>query len=239
MRAQCVGVGAVTLVLLGSFSSVSSGALVSVSDPSGLAAQAEFSLVNATTLQVRLRNTSTGVPQGFSNSDQLLTGVSWDFGLVGSRAGEASITSGTVVIGASSQSVNFSGGALGPGADVSGEWGFGNGGSGLAFTNFISALQAGSTPFGGTNRDGPSNLSGPQGGLVASPAIIPVGGLGAIQNEIVATLTLSQPLNNLDFITANQVRFEFGSDAAFLTVPGPGSAALLALGGLFALRRRR
>ena len=38
--------------------------IVTFSDPSGLSAEAEFSLLNATTLQIRLRNTSTGVPGG-------------------------------------------------------------------------------------------------------------------------------------------------------------------------------
>src|SRR4029453_10378855 len=46
----------------------SAGIVVSFFDGSGLAGEAEFTLVNPTTLQVRLRNTSTGVPGGFSNS---------------------------------------------------------------------------------------------------------------------------------------------------------------------------
>lgn len=215
------------------------GVIVSAGGAGGLAAEAEFTLVNATTLRVRVKNTSTGVPMGFSNSDQILTGVSWDFGAVGANAGEAMITGGLVRTGLMSQSVNFSVANVGANADVSGEWGSGNGGSGLAFTNFISALQAGSTQFAGANLDGPGNLNGPQGGIVASPAIVALGGLGAIQDEVVATLNLSQSLSNLDFLGTNLVRFEFGSDAAFLTTPTPGSAGLVLIGAMFAFRRRR
>ena len=64
-------------------SDVSAGTVIFFSDPSGLSAEAEFTMLNPTTLEVRLRNTSTGVPFGFDEADQLLTGISWDFGEVG------------------------------------------------------------------------------------------------------------------------------------------------------------
>lgn len=215
------------------------GTIVTATDPSGLKAEAEFTLTGPTTLTIRLRNISTGVPMGFSNSDQILTGVSWDFGLAGSNPGEPTITAGSVLIGASSASVNFSTGSFGAGADISREWGYGNSPSGMSFQNFLSALQAGSTQLPGVNRDGPDALNGPQGGLVASPAIVDLGGLGAVQDEIIATLTLSTAISNLDFLNSNLVRFEFGSDAAFLTTPTPGASALLLIGGAIAGRRRR
>ncbi|MFG0329409.1 MAG: XDD4 family exosortase-dependent surface protein [Phycisphaerales bacterium] len=207
--------------------------LIVFNDPSGLAAEAEFTLLNATTLEVRLRNISTGAPVGFDNSDQILTGVSWSF-----SDPTVFITGGSVVIGDDSESVNFDTGYYGPGSDVSGEWGYGNGGTTNMFDHFFSCMQAGTTPFGGPNLDGPSSLNGPQGGLIADPELIPVGGLGAIQDEVVATLTLSGPVANLAFLR-DGVTAEFGSDAAFITIPTPGAAALLVFGGISFLLRRR
>jgi hypothetical protein len=218
--------------------SARAGLIVTFSDPSGLGAVAEFTVVNPTTLQVRLRNTSTAVPAGFSNSDQILTGLSWDFG-----AG-ITITGGTVAAGSLSQSVNFDIANVGPGGDVSGEWGYGNGGGSGALENFFSTNTAQATPFGGANLDGPKNLSGPQGGLVAGPLIIPLGGLGSIQDEVVAMLSLSGALTEAQLLAdllAGGTRIEFGSDAAFLdgAVPGPGAiACLLAAAALRRPRRR-
>src|SRR4030095_11253669 len=96
------------------------------SDSSGLSALAEFTLLNSTTLQVRLRNTSTGAPAGFTSAAQLLTGISWDFGALGANGSDPLITGGSVVIGPTSNSVNFDTGNYGPGADVSGEFRFGH-----------------------------------------------------------------------------------------------------------------
>lgn len=210
------------------------------SDPSGLSAEAEFTLLGPTTLEVRLKNTSTGVPNGFGSSDQILTGVSWDFGHPGFN-GDTMITGGSVVIGPTSQSVNFDTGSYGPGHDVSGEYGYGNMNGTGALTNFVSGNAAQATPFGGPNLDGPANIDGPQGGLVASPVLVPLGGLGAIQDEIIATLTLSDPITEAELINdlfTNQVRVEFGSDAFFITVPEPASLLLLAMGGFAVIRRR-
>ena len=212
------------------------GIIVPLTDPSGLAAEAEFDLLNPTTLQVRLRNTSTGVPGGFDSADQLLTSVSWDFGAPGQNPGDPTITGGTVLIGPASQSVNFDTGSYGPGADVSGEYGYGNAGTTGLFPNFISANTAGATQFPGANLDGPAGLDGPQAGLVADPILVPLGGLGAIQDEIIATLTLSQAVANLDFLS-NGVIVEFGSDAAF--IPEPGALSALAAGLALVVRRRR
>ncbi len=164
------------LSLLAVCQSASAGQIVIVSDPSGLSAEVEFTLLDPTTLVVRVENTLTGVPLGFTSADQLLTSVSWDFSPIG-LSGTA-ITGGSVVIGPTSASSNFSTGSYGAGADVSGEYGYGNsGGTGL-LPNFISGNTSGATPFGGANLDGPANLNGPQAGLVANPAARFVGWAG-------------------------------------------------------------
>ena len=238
IRAAIAGV-AVTAALP---ATAAAGLLYTASDPSGLSAEAEFTLIDPTTLEVRLKNTSSGAPVGFQAADQILTGVSWDFGHPGFN-GDTMITGGSVVTGPTSSSVNFSVQSVGPNEDVSGEYGYGNMNGTGALINFVSGNSAQATPFGGPNLDGPANIDGPQGGLVADPPIVPLGGLGAISNEIIATLTLSDPitLSELeDDLANNGVRFEFGSDAAFLPgVPTPGVGATLALGlGAFARRRR-
>ncbi len=212
------------------------------SDSSGLGAEAEFTLLDeGMTLEIRLRNTSTGLPDGFDSADQILTGLSWDFGAPGSN-GEAEMTGGTVWTGPNSMSINFDILDVGPDEDVSGEWGFGNVAGTGALTNFITANQALASPFGGQNLDGPENLNGPQGGLVGDPLLFDLGGLGAIQDEVIATLTLSEALADLGFLDDNPVRAEFGSDAFFITVPEPASLGLMMAGALVAIsggRRRR
>ncbi len=211
--------------------------LYTYNDPSGLGAEAEFSFVNPTTLQVRLKNTSTGVPGGFDSADQLLTSVSWTF------KGGITITGGTVFTGSSSASLNFSILNVGSNADVSGEWGFGNGGTTGLGLNYLSTNVAGTTPFGGANLDATVNIDGPQAGLVADPALVPLGGLGAIQDEVVATLTLSGAYSEVLLaadLLANGSNVEFGSDAAFVPgVPGPGALAVIGVAGILAGRRRR
>jgi hypothetical protein len=209
-----------------------------LTDSSGLAAEVEFTLVSPTTLEVRARNISTGVPAGFEAADQILTGISWDFGELGFGSGDPEITGGTVVIGPASTSVDFDTGSYGPGFDVSGEWGFSNTDGSGGLTNFISANAAHATPFGGSNLDGPVNIDGPQGGMVADPALVPLGGLGAIQDEVVATLTIDEPLDDLEFLHANSVRVEFGSDAAFIDVPEPRALALFLVALLLGVRRQ-
>lgn len=201
----------------GFVSAASAQTTITFVDPSGLEAEAEFSLAGGgTQLQIRLRNVSTGVPMGFLSADQLLTSVGFDLGAPGANPGDPAIVGGSVATGPTSQSLNFDVMNVGASADVSGEWGFGNGGTTNLPPNFVSAMTAGATPFGGANLDGPVDLNGPQGGLVPSPQpIVPLGGIGAIQDEVVATVDLDQALADLGFLE-NGVRVEFGSDAAFL-----------------------
>ena len=208
-------------------------AVLMFSDPSGLAAEAEFTMLDPTTLEIRLRNTSTDVPDGFDEAMQILTTISWDFGQVGVHDDDPQIIGGAVVIGPTSQSVNFNVNGpsspqdFGPGTDLSGEYGFGNTGNTDALINSLSGNTAHVALFSDGNLDGPNNISGPQAGLIANPAIIALSGLGAIQNEIVATLNLSKPVAQADVLgDLGIARVEFGSDAAFIDTPEPASLAL-------------
>ena len=227
------------LVLAAPVPALATSVLFEFVDASGLSAEVEFTLLDPTTLEIRARNTSTGVPAGFDSSDQILTGVSWDFGLPGYDPADPFITGGWVIIGLDSSSVNFDMGFFGPLADISGEYGYGNSGGSGALQNLLTTNSAQAIPFGGPNLDGPENLDGPQGGLVADPILVGLGGLGAIRNEIIGTVMLSAPIGDLGFLFDNQVRVEFGSDVAFITVPEPATAGLLLLGAAALLRRRR
>ena len=204
----------------------------SFSEGSGLAGEAEFTLIDSTTLEIRLAHTSTDAPGAFDSASIILTSVSWDFGDTG-----ASILGGSARIGDSSHSVNFSSGFHGAGSDVGGEWGYGNGGATGLLQHYISGNAAGTTAFGGANLDGPGGLNGPQAGLISNDLTHRLGGQGAIMNEIVVTLNLSGSLSDLDWL--EEVIFEFGSDAHFVTVPAPASVALVAAAGMIATRRRR
>jgi hypothetical protein len=216
-----------------------------VQDLNGLSAQATFTLLSATQLQIELSNTSTGLPAEWTsgaNANQILTGVSFDMGHPGFD-GDPQITGGTVVIGAASHSIDFDQitQQLGEFDDVSGEWGYGNmDGTGL-LTNLVSAEKSQATRFPGANLDDGDGIDGPQGGLVAlldDQPLVDLGGLGAIGDSVIITLNLDTPLSDLDFLDENGVMVEFGSDKAFL-VPEPATLTLLALGLRLLTSRRK
>jgi hypothetical protein len=212
--------------------------LLIFSGPDGLSAEADVTLVNATTVEIRLRNTSTGVPVGTTAANQLLTGFSWDASAVGINGTDVQVTGGTIVTGPTSFSINFSITDVGPGANVGGEWGWSNiDGSGL-LPNFISGNTSSATPFGGPNLDGPVGLNGPQAGLYSAAHPLPLGGIGAIEDQVIATITLNMAIASLDELFANGARVEFGSSGTFVDLPAP-SAAVVLLGGLLGLGRRR
>ena len=86
----------------------------------------------------------------------------------------------------------------------------------------------------------PVDWRAPSSGLVTDPILVPLGGLGANQVEILITLTPSEAVTQADlFGDLGLVRVEFGSDAQFITVPEPSTLAFLCLGGLFLTRIRR
>jgi len=206
----------------------------------GLSARAIFTFDTAypTELKIELFNTSTGVPGGFGNEDQILTSISFDFGVPGYN-GDPNITTGTVVIGPGGRSINFDNvnPQLGEGNDVSGEWGYGNmDGTGL-LANFVTANKAQATRFPGDNLDGPVNIDGPQGGIVTDPPLIALNGSGAVADSVIIMLTIDTDLTNLDFLDDNGVFAEFGSDAAYL-IPEPATILLLGIGGVLLCRRR-
>ncbi len=235
MKAQKLLTICLVAAVLGIAVGNASAHFIIFSDSSGLSATADFSLINSDELKIVLTNTSTGVPAGFDNSAQLLTGISFDLGGPG-------ITGGSVVIGpnAADISINFDNvvSQLGNGDDVSSEWGYGNNVTTTGMlVNMVSATTSQMTAFSsGPNLDGPAGLDGPQGGLLANPGIIALGGLGAIQNSVVITLNLNSDLSDLGFLE-NGVIVEYGSDAAF--VPEPTTVALLVLGSISLIRRRR
>lgn len=195
------------------------GIVVELSDPSGLAAEVEFTLVESGVLEVRARNRSTGVPEGFDREDQILTGISWDFGRPGLHLNDPFILAGKVVVGADSMTIDFDAGVFGPGEDVGGEWGFANYDFFGLLPNLITSSRLLAIPFSLENLDGPLPLDGAQGGLVANPVLLPLDGVGAIQDEIVATLLVLHGLDDLAFLD-NGVRVEFGRGARHLTSTG-------------------
>lgn len=222
------------VISLGLMTASTFGVMMNLSDPSGLSATAIFTLNGPTELEIVLINTSTDAPDYFDSSDQILTGISFNMGGI-------NITGGSVEIGpdASDKSLNFSEvvSQLGQGDDVSSEWGYGNIGATGMLTNLVSANTSHVSPFSAMpNLDGPEGLDGPQGGIVANPAVVDIGGMGVIEDSIVITLNLSGALGDLSFLE-NGVIVEFGSDAAF--VPEPATICLLGLGGLLLRRRRK
>lgn len=229
-----------------------SAILYTFNHESGLAAEAEFTLVDSTHLEIRMRNTSTGVPGDASAVDQLLTGISFDIGFAQGHFADQTLTTGGVAIGANSQSVNFDSGTYGEGFDVSAEFGFSNNGDssmGSHLQNLVAATEFGGNflPFNGENLNGPLEITSAGAGLLSSAEPIPIGGLTAIQSEVIVSLTLSFSVGSIDDIVGNGVRASFGDPAVgnvlyldgIQSLPAPAAISLLALAGCTATRRRR
>lgn len=245
--------------VFGFFSPLASQAsvLMLFDDPSGLSAEAMFSYEGNNWLKIILTNTSTGSVSDEA-SDQILTTISFDLG-------GKNIVGGGVTISPGSVSLNFDN--LGPGvpqleggADISGEWGYGNNGTTNLLPNIVSAMEAGvhknifegaDIQFAGNDLDipnltGPNSgkLDGPEGGLVANPFVVDPGGLGVIQDSVIIMLLLEDNPDGWDLNFLNDGAIvEFGSDSTFASgsvVPIPSAILLLGSGllGLAGLRKK-
>jgi len=210
--------------------------------PTGQTATADFDFTNSTQLKIILTETTSPGASTFVGDVAILT--SFGFRLPDS----AVISSGSVTISSGSSSVGFSGGSFSGGADVSAEWGATIGGereittgSGL-FYDFVSTLQSAVTGFSGTNRDGSTQLGGPQGGLLLDSGAR--GGQGVINSSVTILLNLDadpSTAGNQGLTSAQQLAFLSSLDhssnsvvkwgtATSHSIPEPGTLLLLGSG---------
>jgi len=165
--------------------------------PTGQTATAVFDFTESGQLKIILTETTPIGNSTLVGDVAILTSVGFRL------PGSAVIASGgTVTISLGSASEGFSidcssaSGVqqCGAGANVSAEWGATIGGEGEIVTgsglfyDFVSTLQSAVTRFSGTNRDGSTQLGGPQGGLLLDSAAR--GGQGVINSSVTILLNL-------------------------------------------------
>ncbi len=239
---------------------------VTVPSPTGQTASADYSFVNATTLQIILTETTPAGDSSITGALAILAGLGFKLPDAAVIAGTGASGSGghTAVIAAGSATVGF-GTTRSAGQEINREWGATNGakgdfdGTGSLLGNelfdFVSTIgSSGVVDFGGTNYDGPPGLDGPQGGMLDDSAA--AGGAGVVDNSIVFTIILDADPGtggNQGLTASQQTAFltSVQTDSAIMysshgsfgrPIPEPETVALVAigLGGLtFAGRARR
>lgn len=211
-----------------------------------LAAEAEF-LVSGSNLVVKLTNTSTtlvAVPA------DVLTGVYFDVSgsALSLAPSSAFLSAGSIVMNGTSTistpggdvggafAFKYTAGGLGGSPAVAQRYGIGSAGLGLFGPPDV---------FPGANVDGDPGVDGLDYGLVTANHLgtngnTPVRTRNLIKNSV--TLTLAGLPSGFDLNRIGGVSFQYGTALNEPRVPGtptPGTAALMALGGLTAARRRR
>lgn len=215
--------------------------LIRTATTGDLAAAAEFD-VDGSDLVVRLSNISSA---DVMNPAQILTAMFFDI-----SGGPVALTPVSAML-APGSAVHF-----GPdgGGNVSGEWAYRSALVGAPWGSAYGISSAGFGLFGppdlfpGPNLEGPLSPDGLNYGITSMGDNLSVGnaavtgGFPLIRHEVV--FTLSGLPANFDLERITNVSFQYGTgldepNLPTFDIPAPGAAALLALGGLAAARRRR
>jgi hypothetical protein len=238
--------------------------------PTGYSAKIDVTQVGPNQLRILVQNTTTlglsaPLPSGVSGSCpqlvessivaacRLLTSFGYTFNAISKN-----ITGGSAKIASGSAGFGDPAGPPPPqtypaGTDWSAEWGYGNNApmDGTGNLDFISTNESHMNPFATSpNRDGPTGLDGPQGGLL-SRAFSDAGPLGFVQDTLEFLVNYSAELTAADLDATWWV--EFGSSGYFLCagpdprctpprkVAEPGAFALTgtALAAVLTVRRLR
>jgi hypothetical protein len=237
--------------------------------PTGYSARIDVTQVGPKQLRILVQNTTTlglsapsavpgSCPQLVTSSIdaacRLLASFGYTFNAISQSitGGSARIASGSVGSG----KIGPTSFTYGAGTDWSAEWGFGNNApmDGTGNLDFLSTNASHMTQFAGSNRDGPPDLDGPQGGLL-SRAFTSAGGLGFVQDTLEFLVNYSADLTAADLEALQNATWwvEFGSSGYFLCagpdprctpprkVAEPGAFALTgtALAGVLTVRRLR